>query len=219
MKASDLIDFDTLTYKWDIIEKIPEFAKLKECKQNPKWHKEGDCWEHTKLVCKEAFLMGTDVDMISDLKLLLSAALFHDIGKGTTTFFKEKDQQWHAYGHEVESERITREMLSDEDPDFVNALCKLVRWHMAPLDIRKSNHKTEKIFELAKKVSPEKDGYHDNYKPSFLLLVMLKICDVRGSIQVDAAGKEKDIEWLYNLIKVIKLLGVSHCYPHLLDDL
>lgn len=36
MKILDLINED-FTYKWDVIEKIPESAVLEECEQNPSY--------------------------------------------------------------------------------------------------------------------------------------------------------------------------------------
>ena len=54
MKISDLIDIEKLEYKWDVIELIPEFAILKTCEQNPKWHSCGNVWNHLKLVCQAA---------------------------------------------------------------------------------------------------------------------------------------------------------------------
>ena len=50
MKISDLIDIEKLEYRWDIIELITEFAVLKTCEQNPKWHSCGNVWNHLKLV-------------------------------------------------------------------------------------------------------------------------------------------------------------------------
>lgn len=226
MKASELIDFKKGNmflygvYKWDVIESIPEFAKLKECKQNPKWHGEGNAWEHTRLVCeaaeKTAWVLSKE-----EAKVFLTAALFHDIGKGTTTFFKQKDQNWHSYGHEVESERITREMLADEDPAFVEAVCRLVRWHMAPLDIKKSSHKIEKIVDLAEKVSTANTvlDYFSTYNSSLFLLILLKKCDVIGSEQQNLDGKESDLDWLNKLLMTTKLLNINRYYPLELSDL
>ena len=217
MKIDDYIDFDTRTYKWDAIEKVPEFAKLKECKQNPKWHKEGTAWEHTKRVCDSVLELFPDIGD-AELKLLMAAALFHDIGKGTTTFFKEKDQQWHAYGHEIESEKITRQLLADEnDHGFANAVCNLVRWHMTPLDIRKSNHKVQKIIELARVINPV--WFHNGYSSNFDLLIKLKQCDVAGSEQEDKESKASDLEWLNKLSIAVADLSLLFYFPASLLDI
>ena len=91
MKITDLIDVENREYKWDVIESIPEFAVLKNCKQSARWHQEGNAWNHTKLVCEAAvkYIDNCGYTFAAFPKLLMAAALFHDIGKGeTTAFFK-----------------------------------------------------------------------------------------------------------------------------------
>ena len=154
MKITNLIDIENLEYKWYVIETIPEFAILKTCEQNPKWHSEGNAWNHTKLVCQAAldycndYMYDTDCEY--DSKILLTAALFHDIGKGVTTEFKKGN--WHAYGHEIKGESITRRLLWDENIFDREAICSLVRWHMEPLRIFESKHYVEKIISLSRNV-------------------------------------------------------------------
>ena len=46
------VENEQLFYDWKKIEKIPEFAVLKKCEQNPRWHSEGNSWNHTRLVCE-----------------------------------------------------------------------------------------------------------------------------------------------------------------------
>ena len=65
MKLRDLIDFKKGTYKWEEILKVPEFAKLKETEQNPKWHAEGSVWAHTVNVCNEALKICDELNWIS----------------------------------------------------------------------------------------------------------------------------------------------------------
>ena len=89
MLLTDLIDFKNCEYKWDVIESIPEFAILKTCEQNPKWHSEGNVWNHTKKVCEQAILISRYFN-VYDCKVLMGAALFHDIGKPYTKFYKKK---------------------------------------------------------------------------------------------------------------------------------
>ena len=174
MKFNDLFDIEKFEYKWDYIETIPEFAVLKTCEQNPKWHSEGDSMAHTKLVCQAAINYCSDYiydkDCEYDNKILLLSALFHDIGKGVTTEFKKGN--WHAYGHETASEKITRRLLWDEDIYIRETVCSLVRWHMEPLRIAESSKYMEKIFNLKLNVN-------------FELLLKLKRFDVLGSKPLD----------------------------------
>ena len=91
---------DQLEYNWKNIWKIPEFSVLSECKQSPKWHAEGCVKNHVMLVCNECLnYVNNNINGNTEYKkILLLAALFHDIGKGVTTF--EKDGKWHAYGRQ-----------------------------------------------------------------------------------------------------------------------
>ena len=113
---------------WKKIEKIPEFAVLKTCNQSPKWHAEGDAFKHSQCVINAAIedIQGSYSYVSETVKVLVLAALFHDIGKGVTTF--EKDGKWHAYGHEIEGEKITRKLLWDEGWAFresiKNCVCR-----------------------------------------------------------------------------------------------
>ena len=192
MKISDFITSD-LKYNWDLIETIPEFIALKGCQQNPRWHKEGNAWNHTKLVCEAAQELVT-----SDIKarpkhmniILLVAALFHDIGKGVTTKLG-KDGNWHAYGHEIEGERLTRLILWDEDWYAREQVCALVRWHMEPSFVFDKKDYLERIIEI-------------NDETYFEYLVDLKMCDLKGCIQDDEKFKEVEIEKLNCLKKITK---------------
>ena len=87
---------------WDYIYSIPEFAALKTLHQNPKWHSESEFVSgHVERVaneCKSWIECKHNLDEEFAVILMMSA-LFHDIGKATTTFLKESDNMWHHYGH------------------------------------------------------------------------------------------------------------------------
>lgn len=200
MRIKDLIDIKNFEYKWDVIEAIPEFAKLKECEQSTKWHGEGNAWEHTKRVCEEAIKLCKEsrwfceADWVSQI---LASALFHDIGKGETTIFKKGD--WHSYGHEVASERITRCILWDEDFEIREDICALVRWHMEPMFILDSKNYIEKILYLSKNI------------PSWMMLLNLKRCDMNGSIHHNEDAKKNDFRKLDDINRITSNLN---CYYH-----
>lgn len=200
MKISDLIDIEKLEYKWNVIELIPEFAVLKTCEQNPKWHSEGNAYKHTKSVCQEALDYVKNDYLVCDLSveekiILLASALFHDIGKGITTEFKKGN--WHAYCHEIKSESITRRLLWDENVFDREAICGLVRWHMEPLRIFESKHYVEKIISLSRNVK------------SLRLLYALKRFDIKGSYPEDAKQTKYDLNIIDRLNTLTKNLS---CY-------
>jgi len=60
----------------NLINRLPDevIQNLKNTKQSPLWHPEGDAYIHTSLVFKEALNRYNDND-------LLIAAIFHDLGK------------------------------------------------------------------------------------------------------------------------------------------
>lgn len=204
MKILDLINED-FTYKWDVIEKIPEFAVLKTCEQNPRWHSEGNAWEHTKLVCNEAmrkvrlnkmFPLRKDGFQDKDGYYerfnmnFLAAALFHDIGKGVTTKLG-RDGNWHSYGHEKEGEKITRYLLWDEDIADRELVCALVRWHMEPLHIFGHKDWVQEIINIS-------------YSCMWAMLLDLEECDIKGSIKSEEEmARSLDNEILENLRETI----------------
>ena len=120
---------------WGYIETIPEFAKLKDCEQNPKWHKEGNAFIHTKKCVENAYtrMLLYDYNTVYEQRIIIAAALFHDIGKSVTTEFK--NGAWHAYNHEFAGENITRRVLWGEPFEVRERICSIVRNHMEPLRI------------------------------------------------------------------------------------
>ena len=195
------VENEQLFYDWKKIEKIPEFAVLKKCEQNPRWHGEGDAWKHTVKVCeamerKLKFFRYTYKKRPYETKLLMTAALFHDIGKGVTTTYKKGN--WHAYGHEMEGEKITRRLLWDEGFEFREDVCGLVRWHMDPLRVFDSNKEIlEKIGRLS---------WHTNIK----YLCLLKQCDIEGSMQSpDCSTAEVDMAKIDDLWNIASHLGCA----------
>lgn len=200
MKIKDLIDVENRKYKWDVIKSIPEFAELKNCKQSTKWHQEGNAWNHTKLVCEAAvkYLDNCGYTFAAFPKLLMTAALFHDIGKGTTTSFVKGD--WHSYGHEFESEKMTRQLLWEENIEEREIICALVKNHMVVLDVLKGKNPLQKIFNISREVKFWK------------LLCILKKCDLDGSIQADNESKERD----YDTISQIQNITIDlNCYERM----
>ena len=183
---------------WDYIYSIPEFGALQTLRQSPKWHSEAEFVSgHVDFVIQKAveYFESRIMDKFNKSDtILMMAAIFHDIGKATTTFLKEQDGLWHHYGHEIESEKITRRILWELGPDLREPICQLVRWHMEPFNIIRSKKPVEKIIDLSYKV------------PSIDLLYLLKKFDVLGSKAMDPELTKNDLEllhmfsWLSNIL-------------------
>lgn len=206
MKIKDLIDIKTMKYKWDVIENLVDFSILKSTEQNPKWHSEGNVWNHVRLVCQEATKLCVGYDDLSK-EIFLAAALFHDIGKGiTTTFTKEK---WHSYEHEIYGEKLTRTLLHDETFFVRECVCSLVRWHMEPLNITHSYWQlkpTKLINSFSHVIKIINLSYNTN---SLKMLFDLKKCDILGSIPEDSNQTHYDLKCIETLENVAKTLN---CY-------
>jgi predicted kinase len=190
---------------WDYIYSIPEFATLKILHQSPKWHSESEFISgHIELVVIKAveYLESIVSDELSKSDIiLLMAAIFHDVGKATTTFLKEKDNMWHHYGHEIESEKITRKILWELGPELREPICQLVRWHMEPFNIIKSKKNiVEKMIDLSYKV------------PKIELLYQLKRFDMLGSESQDPELTKNDYNLLNSFVSLSNTLSCRY-YP------
>lgn len=192
------------TINWEYLETIPEFAKLGECQQNPKWHSEGTALQHTKLaydklmseVFKDTDEIFHEFDSCEDLMILCAAVVLHDIGKGATTTLG-KDGKWHAYGHEIEGEKIARVLLWDEDITIREMICSIIRYHMEPLRIFESKNWVSKMIEIGARI-PWKFVYY------------VKMADLLGSIQENGGTVKEDLMKLDLIKTAAKTLNIWH---------
>lgn len=118
-----IINQETYMVNWDEVAKIPEFGVLKKTEQNPKWHSEGNVWNHIVNVVNEMYKLvpyNESDKIFSDIRhqrrlVMVAAALFHDIGKGATTKWSDEKGSWTSSRHAPVGEQITRRLLWDED--------------------------------------------------------------------------------------------------------
>jgi len=194
MRLEKLIDAERCEYNWKKIEKIKEFDALKHAEQSPKWHKEGNSFIHTQMVCNEAVKVAADMADFEDRLVFLAAALFHDIGKGVTTKIG-KDGNWHSYGHEFEGEKMTRLLLWHEDIETRERICALVRNHMEIEFIAERDDFLSKLVSMSKAVK------------NLDMLIKLKECDLRGSIQADPDMKAIELLKMEDIRETARSLG------------
>lgn len=132
---------------------LPEVAATKGVKQDPKWHPEGDVFEHTKQAVDAAAAL--EYENQFEKLILLYAALCHDLGKVSTTI--KIDGAIKSPGHEQESEKLAKQMLKriTRNKDLIASVAKLVRYHMQPLSFLKGGAKSSAYKRLANKLAPE----------------------------------------------------------------
>lgn len=93
------------------IKAYPELEALLDCPQDPEWHPEGDVFVHTMHVCDAAASIAARENLRDDdRRILMFAALCHDLGKATTTEFK--DGRWRAHGHCEAGVELSGSLLS-----------------------------------------------------------------------------------------------------------
>lgn len=133
---------------------LPELADTVGIMQEPKWHPEGDVFEHSMQALDAAAHIVKKYDNELDKLILLYAALCHDLGKVTTT--RKIDGVIKSFGHEKDSKKFARTMLKriTHNADIIEAVSSLVYYHMMPLQFTKSNAKIAAYQRLADKLSP-----------------------------------------------------------------
>lgn len=110
-------------------------SRLKHTEQNPKWHPEGNVWNHTLKVVDNGALVR---DKSDDKKVFMWSCLLHDIGKPATT--KIRRGKITAYDHDRAGEKLSVDFLGalNCDDEFIYKVSKMVRWHMQVLMVIKN---------------------------------------------------------------------------------
>lgn len=218
MFLEDCFKKHRLAINWNRIEQIPEMTALKTCQQSPKWHQEGNAWNHTQRVVEEAYVKSYDFSGLDAKKKLILSALFHDAGKCNTTFQdSKKPGVWHSYKHEYESERLVKEIFKEDDTiiiplntvTMVEEITKIVRNHMAVLKLLDTKTPYENIIKMVNEVGG---------KENFDILVALKECDLKGSEPEDKIGQTADFLRLKEIQRIADVLygeEVFNFTPHL----
>ncbi len=108
---------------------FPEIKALKGVQQNPIYHPEGDVFEHTKLVCKEAALLKKQS---SNPEAFMLTALCHDFGKTVAT--QEVDGVLRALRHETLGLPIIEKFLDRvvNEVKIKKYVLNMTELHMSP---------------------------------------------------------------------------------------
>jgi len=107
---------------------MPELCAMKDVPQPPEFHPEGDVWVHTMLCLDIAAKEFNERDNI-----LMWAVLLHDVGKPKTiTMPKDNADRIRFNGHDVEGEKMSRQILSrlKLSKKEIDAVCYMVKNHI-----------------------------------------------------------------------------------------
>ena len=131
---------------------FPELERLIGCRQDPKWHPEGDVWEHTKL-CLDAFARRRTGNRDEDAVVGL-AVLCHDFGKPATTRRDPRTGHIRSLGHDEAGVGPTVSFLRrlTNEERFFREVPPLVRCHMQPFAMWKSQVGDAAVRRLAMRV-------------------------------------------------------------------
>lgn len=105
---------------------------LYDCPQSPIYHGEGNVGIHTEMVVEALLQLPEYSDLSEEEKaLLLAACIFHDVAKPVCTI--TEDGRIKSPRHAKVGEKMTREILWEEDFVTRELICSLVRLHGLPL--------------------------------------------------------------------------------------
>ncbi len=107
---------------------------LQTTEQSPRYHAEGNVWNHTVMVVDEAAKVR---DRSENPRVFMWAALLHDIGKPSTT--KNRKGKITSYEHEAVGAGLAGDFLREfsQDGAFIEGVCNLIRYHMQILFVLK----------------------------------------------------------------------------------
>ena len=132
---------------------LPELMPTVGLMQNPKWHPEGDVFEHTMQVLDAAATL--DYKTTEEKLTLLSAALCHDLGKPVATYVD--NGRIRSTDHAEKGEPLVHSMIKrlTGSKKRIAAVCKLVKYHMEPGSFVENNASAKAYRRLAVKLAPE----------------------------------------------------------------
>ena len=132
--------------------------ELKNTEHDSIWHSEGNVDIHTNMVLTEVYKLiyqeYEDLD-IENKKILILAAVFHDIGKAITTQIVEIDGKTRVVSprHEEVGANYIAGKLIDYDLKYstILSIINIVKYHQIPkLLIIKNNTEQYKFLDLSK---------------------------------------------------------------------
>ncbi len=183
----------------ELAERYPELSELKNIRQNPDYHAEGDVYRHTEMVCEELIMLPEWKKLTcEEQRLLFLAAAFHDIGKAVCT--RQEDGIWVSPGHTKAGEKIFRGMAYRDSERFAltigerETVAKLIRYHGLPVWFW-----TRKRPEAAVLMAAESVPMH--------LLYLLSKADTMGRAGTCEGNLKENVELFADCAKELGIWG------------
>ncbi len=190
---------------------FPELQALALVIQDSVFHPEQDAfghhtvWAHTKLSVDQAATLGRAAGLPTPKRLaLLLAALYHDIGKTTTTRWEYKRGRMAvtSCGHDIQSERAARRIL---------ARFKVQTWNgyaigrMVPLLIR-THHRAGELWTHRDDVTKKAfNRLAADVQGEIDLVVLLDAADRAGRAARLVRGLDKQARWMFRKFDELKV--------------
>ena len=159
--------------------KIYPFSMLQELRftgQSPRYHPEGNVWNHTLLVVDQAAKLKLES---KNPRVLMWAALLHDIGKPSTSKIRKGGMT--SYNHDKVGAKLSRDLLlMFTDEIFADKVFLLVKFHMQILFV------VNKLpFADIKGIKQQADIEE---------LALLGLCDRLGRLGTEKSDEENNIK-------------------------
>ena len=189
----------------------PEMYKLTLCIQDSHFHPEKDryghhsVWQHTKITVDQAKRLANMFDLEKPIALaLLLSALFHDIGKATTSQweFKKKRMVITNKGHDIAGEKITRQIFNR---------FKIFSWEghnlrQLVLPLIKCHHRASELWQNRKVVTKKAfNRLASDIRGEIDLLVYLDTADRAGRDEKPLNGLDEQGTWLLEKFKELNV--------------
>lgn len=166
---------------------------LMRIEQSPEHHPEGSVWKHTLLVLDNA---AERKHLSKNPRVLMWAALLHDLGKATTTRLRKG--RITSYDHDKAGEKLSTDFLKEfiSDDKFIHDVSKMVRWHMQILFVCKGLPFAD-IKKMATEVSLEE-------------IALLGFCDRLGRGKMTNEKRQEELRNVQTFLeKCTKFLNDS----------
>jgi len=178
------IGFEILK-EFDLLKYFPELKSLVGCIQDKEYHPEGDVWVHTLMTIDELSKIIKEQNIKDEYRklYLFYGILCHDFGKPFCT--KEINGRITSHKHEalgVEPTITFLKRLTDEKK-FVEKVVPLVKNHLAPFQL----YKTESSLKAVKRLS---------LKCNIEDLCLICLADCKGRTIPDKDKCDKAVNWV-----------------------